>query len=74
MVFGGAFALLGYFTLRCSRLALGLAIALLVLDGTHGFAAVAAQGGTPLVGGVLTRIAFLVLLVRGFGAIRRLKT
>lgn len=73
LVVGVVYSLLGFFTLKQSRVALGIAIALYVLDGVATLAMSVGAGGQPAVGGIVMKVFFTILLVRGFKAIGELK-
>ena len=66
---GAVVIVLGYFTMRGSMIALGIAIALYTLDL---FTTLALSGGRGF-SGIIVRILVLFLLVQGFMAMRELK-
>ena len=66
---GAVVIVLGYFTMRGSMIALGIAIALYTVDL---LATLALSGGRGL-SGIVVRILVLFLLVQGFMAMRELK-
>lgn len=66
------FGVLGLFTMRGSRIALGIAIGLYGLDWIMGVVfGVMGGGGAPNVGGIFMRIAILTFLVRSFTTMGR---
>ena len=70
---GAVYAVLGYFVVRRSMLALITAIVLFALDGVLGVVMAVEQGLSPPAGGLITRILLLYLMIRGVPAIRALK-
>ena len=72
MIVGFIYMPLAYYTHEGSRLALGLAIFLFLLDGVGGFV-LSIMGGTIPIEGIFIRFALLILMVRGMGAITSLK-
>jgi len=73
IIFGLIFLVLGFFTRRKSSLALILAIILFALDAILGVVFSVSQGYTPNTGGILVRIALLIPMIQGVGAIKALK-
>ena len=72
-VFAGlVYGVLAWFVRGRSIMALGIAVALFVLDGIFVLASAAQAGGTPPVGGVVARAFFLIPMLRGFAALREL--
>jgi hypothetical protein len=72
-VFAGlVYAVLAWLVRGGSLVALGIAVALFVLDGLFVMASAARGGGTPPVGGLVVRAFLLVPMLRGFPAIREL--
>lgn len=73
LILGAVFLLLGFLVRRRSAMALGLAMALLVIDAALTMY-IAAESGRPVpVAGMLIRAFFLFYLFRGLSAIRELK-
>ena len=70
IVEGIVFLIIGYFVRRRSRIALAIGIAFFALDTIVSFASV---GSASLTAAFLVRLALLVLMQRGFGAMRELK-
>jgi len=68
VAFGALYLLLGFFTGRRSRLALGLAMGIFLVDGVLGIAASAASGHTPGAGGIGMRVVLLFAMARSFQA------
>lgn len=73
VVYGLVFLVLGFFVQRRSNVALILAIALFALDAIAGMVLGAAQGYNPGIGGLFVRVALLIPMVQGVGAIKTLK-
>lgn len=73
IILGFIFGVCGFFTLQRSLVALIIATALYAIDGVATLAMAVAAGGQPGVGGVIMRIFFIVVLVRGVTGIRTLK-
>jgi hypothetical protein len=71
-VSGLVYGVLAFFVRRRSLVALGLAVALFVVDGVLLLLGAAQAGGTPAVGGLVARVFFLLPMLRGFSAIREL--
>lgn len=72
-VFAGlVYAVLAWFVRGRSVVALGIAVVLFVVDGLFVMASAAQAGGTPPVGGLVARVFFLIPMLRGFPAIRKL--
>ena len=67
--FAVIFAVLGFFTQRKSAWALGVAILVFALDGVVSGLAMIADGRMPCVG-IALRVVFLMLMFRGFQAMR----
>lgn len=72
IISGLVYGVLAFFVRGRSQVALGLAVALFVLDGILLLASSAHAGGTPPVGGLVARIFFLLPMLRGFSAIAAL--
>jgi hypothetical protein len=72
MIEGVVYVLLAVLARRRSVVALGIAVALMVLDLVVGLAG--PRGVTPSYGGVIVRVLLLVTVSQGFGAIRALKS
>lgn len=74
---GAAFVVLGLFVKRRSTVALGIAVTMLagiLLLRVVGSLAVFSQGGVPMgISGIFVGVMFLILICRGFGAIRQLE-
>jgi hypothetical protein len=72
-VFAGlVYGFLAWLVRGRSIVALGVAVALFVLDGIFVLASAAQAGGTPPVGGLVARVFFLIPMLRGFPALREL--
>jgi hypothetical protein len=72
-VFAGlVYGLLAWLVRGRSIVALGVAVALFVLDGVFVLASATQAGGTPPVGGLVARVFFLIPMLRGFPALREL--
>lgn len=73
IVSGGIFAALGWSVWKThSRTALGIAIALYLGDTVVWFGSSVVTSGQPGVGGIIFRVAMLMIMVRGFTAIREI--
>jgi hypothetical protein len=72
MAEGVVYLILGAFAGRHSMIALGFAVALMVLDLIVGLAA--QPGASPSYGGFIVRIFLLMIVIKGFGAIRTSKS
>lgn len=72
VVTGIVYAVLGVFVKRRSMAALAVTVALFVLDGIFGIVLTAKASQTPNVGPVIFRIFLLMIMGRGFAAIREL--
>jgi hypothetical protein len=70
---GVLFLGLGFAVGKRSRIALGVAIALFILDAALSLAAFTKTGGTPPVGMIVMRVVLLIPMFRGFGAIAALE-
>ncbi len=70
---GAIMGVLGFFTMKRSRIALGLAMLLFVIGGVMTIVAATAAGGTPPVGGIIFRVLLLTAMWRGFKAMGQLK-
>jgi hypothetical protein len=73
IVQGFLFAVGGFFTMQRSQVALILSIAMYVLDYVATFLLTISEGGKPAAGGIVVRIIFTVVLIRGLSGIRQLK-
>jgi hypothetical protein len=72
-VFAGlVYGVLAWLVRGRSIVALGIAVALFVIDGVFVLASATQRGGTPPVGGLLARAFFLIPMLRGFPALREL--
>lgn len=72
-VFAGfVYGILAWLVRGRSIVALGVAVALFVLDGVFVLASATQAGGTPPVGGLVARVLFLIPMLRGFPALREL--
>lgn len=67
------YGVLGWFVKQRSRVALGIAIAVFIVDGALSLVTVAKAGGTPPIGGIIMRVFFLLMMFQGFPAIRALE-
>lgn len=74
IIWGIIFLVLGLFVRQRSRVALGFALALFILDSLFILFAGMGQKGTPPIGGLFVRIFFTAAMIRGFGAISQLNT
>jgi hypothetical protein len=70
---GAIMGALGFFTMKRSRVALGLAMVLFIIGGVMTIASATAAGGTPPVGGIIFRVLLLTAMWRGFKAMGQLK-
>ncbi|MGA2325242.1 MAG: hypothetical protein ABSH05_03055 [Bryobacteraceae bacterium] len=74
---GAVFVLLGFLVKRRSAVALAITVTLmagLLLWRVVGSVAVVSQGGVPMgISGIFVGVMFLILICRGFGAIRQLE-
>lgn len=73
IVFGLVFAVLGFFVQRRSALALGTAMALLIVDMILSLAGTEQGRSSPPVAGLVLRILFLIWMWQGFAAMRALR-
>jgi hypothetical protein len=73
-LYGAAFLILGYFVSHRSAVALGVAVALVALDLVALFTTAASATSSPPIGGMIFRFLVMVFLIRGFGALRSLKS
>ena len=72
-VFAGlVYAVLAWFVRGRSTVALGIAVALFVLDGLFVMVSATQAGRTPPVGGIVARAFLLIPMLRGFPALREL--
>jgi hypothetical protein len=69
---GLVYAVLAWFVRARSVMALGIAVALFVLDGAFVLVSAAEATGTPPVAGLVARAFFLIPMLRGFPALRAL--
>jgi hypothetical protein len=74
IAFGALYLVLGYFTGKRSRVALGVAMGIFLVDGVLGIAATVAAGHTPGGGGIGMRVVLLITMVRSFQAMGALST
>ena len=72
LVAGAIYAGLATLVKGRSTLALGVAVALFVVDGLYTFVTAAAARASPPIGGLVARAFFLMPMLRGFSAIREL--
>lgn len=73
IVIGIIYAVCGLFTMRRSRIALGIAMALYFADGALTLTSVLEAHGSPGIGGIIVRVLLLLAMARGFKAIGELK-
>ena len=73
IIFGLVMLVLGIFVQRRSRLALGLAMAILAIDGLAGVALAVTQGYPPSIAGFVVRGLLIIAMFPGLGAIRELQ-
>lgn len=66
MIAAGLYGVLGFLTMRGSRVALGIAMALYVLDWLAGVALSLDEGGSPNLGGLFVRVIFVMAMWRSF--------
>lgn len=71
---GLLFLVLGLFVRAGSKIALGIALSLYVLDALFTLMAIAAQTKIPPIGAIIIRIAFTTAMFRGFSAIEDLRS
>ncbi len=69
---GFVYGVLAWFVRGRSVVALGIAVALFVLDGAFVLVSAAQTTGSTPVGGLIARIFFLLPMLRGFGALKAL--
>lgn len=74
VIFGVVYLVLGVFTRQRSRIALGIAIALYVLDGLFAIMTIFQANGTPGMGGLVVRVLFLIPLIQGFNAMSQIES
>lgn len=74
VIFGLVFIGLGYFVQQKSKIALLLAISLLVVDALVGLLPLLFTSTSIPIGGLIARGAFIVIIARGWAAIGELKT
>ena len=68
IAFGALYLVLGYFTGKRSRVALGFAMGIFLVDGVLGLAASVGNGHTPGAGGIGMRVILLITMARSFQA------
>lgn len=73
IIFGVLFLILGFFILKQSGIALGLAVLLFAADGILSLILVTKYGGRPPVGAIVFRIFLLIPMIQGFPALKALK-
>ena len=73
IVVGVFFAILGFFTMQRSRIALGIAMAVYAADGVATLAMSVDAGGRPGIGGIIIHVLFLTAMWRGFRAMGQVK-
>lgn len=71
--FGVLFAVLAWFVGKRSKVALGIALALFILDTVLSLVVMMKMSGRPNAGGVVVRIFLMMPMFRGFGAITALQ-
>lgn len=74
IIFGLVIAGLGYLVQQRSKVALGLVIALLIVDAVVGLLPLLATSQYPPIGGLFARGVFIVMIARGWAAIQELET
>lgn len=72
IVVGAVLAVLGFFTMKRSRTALGIAMALYAADGVYTVVA-SMESGRPPIGSIVIHVLFLTAMWRGFKAMGELK-
>ena len=73
-IIGGLiFVLLGFFVRLRSSIALGIAVTLQVLNMLAWLITVVSSGGGGLSGSIALQIVFLIIMIRGFSAIREIR-
>jgi len=73
LVGAAVYGLLGFFTLRKSKPALMLAIAIFILDGLAGLVMGISAKGSPPIGMIFVRVFLVMAMIRGVPAIDELK-
>ncbi|MBX3189681.1 MAG: hypothetical protein KF819_21835 [Labilithrix sp.] len=70
---GALYAVLGWFASRRHTWALVVAVALFAIDGIFSVTASIGAGASPPVGGLVARVFFILPMIRGIPAIKKLK-
>lgn len=73
LVMAGIFGVLGFFVMRRSIVALGLAITIFALDGIATLMMTVSAGGTPPIGMIFMRVGLLVAMGQGIPAMLEIR-